>query len=172
MHRDRERAFAVLDSWALDSWASDPGAGLPEELFLFVSRLVPMVNVDLLISDDQGRILLTWRDDEIFGAGWHVPGGMIRYKETAEDRVRATALDELGAEVAFDGSPIVQQLIEPERRVRGHLVALIYRCRLITQPNEELRCRGETPRRGQWAWHASYPDNMIAAHNFYSRFFD
>jgi hypothetical protein len=30
--------------------------------------LVPMINVDLFISDDQGRLLLTWRDDEIFGA--------------------------------------------------------------------------------------------------------
>ena len=69
----------------LDSWALDPNGGLPEELFLFVSRLVPMVNVDLFISDDQGRVLLTWRDDEIFGAGWHIPGGMIRYKETAQD---------------------------------------------------------------------------------------
>jgi hypothetical protein len=29
---------------------------------------------------------------------------MIRYKETAEDRIRATALEELGAEVAFDRS--------------------------------------------------------------------
>jgi ADP-ribose pyrophosphatase YjhB (NUDIX family) len=166
MQRDREEAFAVLDSWA-----ANPGVGLPEELFLFVSRLLPMINVDLLISDDQGRRLLTWRDDEIFGAGWHVPGGMIRYKETAEERIRATALEELGAELAFDGTPIVQQIIEPERRVRGHLVSLIYKCRLISQPNEELRFRGGEPRRGQWEWHASFPENMIAAHRFYIRFF-
>ncbi len=115
----------------LDSWALDPNGGLPEELFLFVSRLVPMVNVDLFISDDQGRVLLTWRDDEIFGAGWHIPGGMIRYKETAQDRIRAAALEELGAEVVIDGAPIVEQLIEPERRLRGHLVALLYKCRLV-----------------------------------------
>jgi hypothetical protein len=69
MQQERKEALAMLDSWALD-----PRSGLPEELFLFVSRLVPMVNVDLFISDDQGRVLLTWRDDEIFGAGWHVPG--------------------------------------------------------------------------------------------------
>jgi colanic acid biosynthesis protein WcaH len=35
----------------------------------------------------KGRTLLTWRDDESFGAGWHVPGGIIRYKETAADRI-------------------------------------------------------------------------------------
>src|SRR2546425_13357634 len=111
MHPDHEAALAILNSWA-----ADPRTGLPYELFLFVSRLVPMVNVDLLISDDQGRILLTWRDDEIHGAGWHVPGGMIRFKETAEERIRTTALDELGAEVTFDRTPIVEQMIEPERQ--------------------------------------------------------
>jgi hypothetical protein len=28
---------------------------LPEDLFLFISRLVPMVNVDLLIKDSKNR---------------------------------------------------------------------------------------------------------------------
>src|SRR5438105_4861558 len=54
----------------------DTGAGLPPEVFLFLSRVTPLLNVDLLIQDDRGRTLLTWRDDEFFGAGWHVPGGI------------------------------------------------------------------------------------------------
>jgi colanic acid biosynthesis protein WcaH len=70
MQRDQEEALAVLDSWAVN-----PAAGSPYELFLFISRLVPMVNVDLLIYDEEGRILLTWRDEEIHGVGWHIPGG-------------------------------------------------------------------------------------------------
>jgi hypothetical protein len=54
----------------------DAGAGgLPEELFLFVSRITPLINVDLLIQDDGRRTLLTWRSDRFFGPGWHVPGG-------------------------------------------------------------------------------------------------
>jgi len=166
MQRDHEEALAVLDSWA-----ADPTAGLPYELFLFVSRLVPMVNVDLLISDDQGRILLTWREDEIHGAGWHVPGGMIRFKETAEERIRTTALDELGAEVTFDSTPIVEQMIDPERQVRGHCVALLYRCCLTSGPSEALQFKDGEPTLGQWAWHARYPENMIAAHKRYSKFF-
>jgi colanic acid biosynthesis protein WcaH len=166
MQQQFKEALALLDTWALD-----PGRGLPEELFLFVSRLVPMVNVDLFISDDEGRVLLTWRDDEIFGAGWHVPGGMIRYRETAEDRIRATALEELGAEVTFDVAPIVEQIIEPDRRLRAHLVALLYRCRLISQPNEASRYSGGEPKRGQWAWHSQFPENIIATHKRYYRLF-
>src|SRR5204863_1118779 len=108
--------------------------------------------------DEQSLNLLTWSDDEIHEAGWHVPGVMIRFKETAENRIRTTALDELGAEVTFDGPPVVEQFIEPERQVRGHFIALIYRCRLISGPVESLRFKSGQPERGQWAWHARYPE--------------
>ena len=56
----------------------DPRDGLPEELFLFISELTPMINVDLLITNHQRETLLTWREDEFYGPGWHVPGGFIR----------------------------------------------------------------------------------------------
>ena len=166
MRRDQEEALAVLDAWALN-----PTSGLPYEVFLLLSRLVPMANVDLLIYDDEGRILLTWRDDEINGVGWHIPGGMIRYKETFEQRIRATALEELGAEVEFEEPPVVEQIIEPERRVRGHFISLVYKCRLLSPPSEEIRFKGGEPKRGQWAWHTRCPENIIAAHQRYRRFF-
>src|SRR5258705_8683005 len=54
---------------------------LPEELFLFISRITPLINVDLLIQDYGKGTLLTWRSDRFFGPGWHVPGGIIRHKE-------------------------------------------------------------------------------------------
>src|SRR6476659_7187520 len=98
-----------------------------------------MVNVDLLISAEQGRILLTWREDEIHGTGWHVPGGLIRFKETAEDRIRARALGELGAEVACEEAPIVEQIIELVRQTRGHHISVVYRCRRVTGPTEVSR---------------------------------
>ena len=44
----------------LESEIDTVEAGLPEELFLFVSRVTPLVNVDLLIQDDQKHTLLTW----------------------------------------------------------------------------------------------------------------
>src|SRR5579871_5898505 len=95
-------ADAISD---IESAIRDPHSGLPEEVFLFASRITPLVNVDLLIQDDAGRTLLTWRDDQFFGQGWHIPGGIIRYKETAAERIRACALQELGAEVSFEAAP-------------------------------------------------------------------
>jgi hypothetical protein len=85
----------------LQAAAGNPSRGLPEEIFLLVSRMAPLINVDLLIQDEASHTLLTWRNDEYFGTGWHVPGGIIRYKEVAADRVRACAREELGAEVVL-----------------------------------------------------------------------
>ena len=57
---------------------TDPAYGLPEPLFLFATTLMPVVNVDLLVADEQRRLLLTWRDDVHYGKGWHIPGGCVQ----------------------------------------------------------------------------------------------
>ena len=144
---------------------------LPEDLFLLVSRLIPIVNVDLLIKDGQNRTLLTWRDDEIYGAGWHIPGGVIRFRETAADRVQKVARIELGAEVVFDSAPIwVAEIIDSERDARGHSVSLLYRCKLTCAPRDSLEYRGGRPVAGQWQWHAQCPPDLLPFHRIYERF--
>jgi colanic acid biosynthesis protein WcaH len=156
---------------ALEAYAPKPSDGLPEDLFLLVGKLTPLVNVDLLVQDEQRGTLLTWRDDQFYGAGWHVPGGIIRYKQTAEDCIRATAQRELGAAVEFEPQPIAMvQAIEPQRRERGHFISLLYRCRLTTPPAQALRFTGGAPRRGQWAWHAQCPPDLILSQTSYRRF--
>lgn len=79
----------------------DPRNGLGEELFLEVASLTPIVNVDLLIIKNK-RILMSWRDDEQCGRGWHIPGGCLRLKESLEHRVHLCALNELGTDVICD----------------------------------------------------------------------
>ena len=61
--------------------------GLPDEVFRLVTSLTPMTNVDLLIQNDRRETLPTWRDDELY-QGWHLPGGIVRYKERMADRWR------------------------------------------------------------------------------------
>ena len=156
---------------ALQSAIGNPRSGLPEEIFLFVSRIIPMVNVDLLIQDDAGRTLLTWRDDPYFGRGWHVPGGIIRYKEMAADRIRACALQELGAEVAFEVLPLLVSETILEQDSRGHLVSLLYRCRLLTPLDRGRVASPEAPRAGEWAWHPSCPPNLLPVQAQYRGFF-
>ncbi len=156
----------------LDAWVGEPVNGLPEDFFLFVSRYTPLINVDLIIRDERGRTLLTWRQDETYGAGWHVPGGIIRYKETLEARIQATALRELGAEVAFEPEPVgIEQGMDRKRRERGHFISLVYRCRLLGQPDPELQYVTGEPKRDQWAWHQGCPPDLIDFQAAYRRYF-
>jgi ADP-ribose pyrophosphatase YjhB (NUDIX family) len=145
--------------------------GLPEELFLFVSRITPLINVDLLIQDDGGRTLLTWRNDRFFGPGWHVPGGIIRHKEAAADRIHTVARQELGAAVTFDPAPIlVHENIRSEWRDRGHAVSLLYRCRLASALDPRRRYAPEAPLPDQWLWHERRPENLIPEQRAYAAF--
>ena len=154
----------------LDEAASHAEDGLPEELFLFVSRITPLINVDLLIQDENKRTLLTWRDDEYFGPGWHLPGSIIRYKERAVDRVQLCAEQELGARVDFESSPAVIVETAEERRTRGHFISLLYRCTLRSEPDPRLKA-GEHPKSGEWEWHEGCPENIIKVQQVYQKYF-
>src|SRR5579862_542190 len=159
----------------LESAIGDPRRGLPLEVFHFSTRILPLINVDLLIQDDTGRTLLTWRDDEIFGAGWHVPGGIIRYKEPIADRIRACALEELGAEVSFDAAPLLvtESIREPDIAIssRGHFISLLFRCRLLNSLDESRRADPNAPARGAWHWHRGCPPDLLQVQSYYARFF-
>jgi ADP-ribose pyrophosphatase YjhB (NUDIX family) len=144
--------------------------GLPEELFLFVSRITPLINVDLLIRDDDGRTLLTWRRDRFYGSGWHVPGGIIRYKETAADRIRIVARHELGATVEFNACPIfIHESIDSNRRDRGHFISLLYKCR-VSDLDQQRRYLRKAPSPGQWQRHEHCPENLIHEQRPYAVF--
>jgi colanic acid biosynthesis protein WcaH len=155
---------------ALEATLDSPRTGLPEDVFQFVSRLTPLINVDLLITDDRSRTLLTWRDDEFFDAGWHVPGSIIRYKETMADRIRACAREELGAAVAWDEAPLLVSEGMLAQVTRGHLIALLFRCRLLNDPAEHLRADSDSPKPGEWRWHDRCPPNLIDVQKPYARF--
>lgn len=154
-----------------EDYIKDPFKGLPEDVFLFISRITPLVNVDLLIKNEKEQTLLTWREDGFFEPGWHVPGGIIRYKEPINKRIGETAKTELGALVMFDESPLaINQIILPGQRNRAHFISLLYKCELIGEPDEKLRYRGGRPKHGQWAWHDRCPKNLLKVHEIYRKF--
>jgi len=155
----------------LSSSIKDSREGLPKEVFLFISKLTPIVNVDLLIQDERKRTLLTWRDDGFYAPGWHIPGGIIRFKETAAMRIQAVAKQELGVEVEFDSTPLaIHEVIHPTRDIRGHFISLLFRCQLVT-PLDESRCyKIGNPKPSDWAWHDTFPENMIPVHEMYRQF--
>ena len=155
----------------LEGAIGDPRDGLPEEVFRFISRVTPLANVDLLIQDERRGTLLTWREDELFGTGWHLPGGVIRYKETAAQRIRACAREELSADVAFDDTPLAIVEGIGEQGTRGHQIAMLFRCRFLTEPDPGLRADHNRPRPGQWRWHRRCPGDLLEAQRPYAKYF-
>lgn len=157
---------------AVQRVSTAPKTGLPEGVFTLVSQLTPLVNVDLLIKDPQRGCLLTWRDDAHYGPGWHVPGGIIRFKEAWAQRVSAVARQELEARVRFNPQPIaIHQLFNPSRNVRGHFISLLFDCQLETPPRLDWQATdGAAPLNGQWKWHTHAPDNLISQHHIYRPF--
>jgi len=150
----------------------NPAAGLPEDVFFYISRTTPLVNVDLLIRDERGRTLLAWRNDQLAGVGWHVPGGIVRFKETLETRVRKVAETELGAAVTIEPHPIaLHQLMQPVREIRGHFISLLYRCHLPPGFVPENKGRAvEDP--GYLRWHDRCPENLLGCQEMYRPYID
>lgn len=151
----------------LEQQIVDPTVGLPEEVFLFASRITPMVNVDLLVRDSNGRTLLAWRNDAFSGQGWHIPGGIIRFRETFEQRLMKVAATELGTTVEFDPTPIaLHQIILPEQKSRSHFISFLYACSL---PDSFVPTNtGLTPTTtGFLQWHTHCPDTLLPVHEIY-----
>lgn len=148
----------------------NPMEGLPEEIFLFATQITPMINVDLLVRDKKGRILLSWRDDELCGTGWHVPGGIIRYKEKIGHRIEQVALKELGCKIKYSREPIEIKELICNKSARAHFITLIYDCEVVGELNTENQ-KYQCDEVGYLAWHEVFPENMIDVHYFYKKYF-
>jgi len=151
----------------LEKEIPNPSNGLTDEIFYYISKTTPLVNVDLLIKDENDRTLLSWRNDRFTGSGWHVPGGIIRFKETMEDRVRKVAVTEIGTLVEFDPEPLaVNQIITKEHEIRSHFISILYKCFLSKHTilkNNGL-CINDP---GYLKWHIKCPDDLLKYHEIY-----
>ncbi|PRY98667.1 colanic acid biosynthesis protein WcaH [Jezberella montanilacus] len=153
---------------SIENKISDPRDGLVDDLFYFVGRLTPYVNVDLLIRHPEHGVLMTWRDDEHSGKGWHVPGGIIRLKEKIETRIIKVALTELNAEVtSFKGPLAINEIIAEEKTNRSHFISLLYQCELTT---ESLDCLIETKDQNIRFFQAK-PADILSWHEIYAEYF-
>ena len=154
----------------LNKQVPNPSAGLPDELFYYVSRITPLVNVDLLIKDENGRTLLAWRNDPTTGKGWHVPGGIVRFKETLEVRIKKVAETEIGTSVDFDPTPLaINQMILHESEIRGHFISILYKCSLPTAFIPENKGLSKIDP-GYLKWHDSCPNDLLKFHKIYRKY--
>lgn len=151
----------------LNTQVPNPSLGLPDDLFYYVTTVTPMINVDLLVKDEKKRTLLSWRDDQYTGKGWHLPGGIIRFKETIETRIKKVAEVELKTSVEYDPKPIgVYEIFNKKRNIRGHFISLLYKCTLSSSfvpKNKGLQITD----RGFLKWHEKCPDDLLVYHEIF-----
>ena len=153
-----------------DKEIKNPQKGLPDEVFYFISRITPLINVDLLIKDEKRRTLLAWRDDQYAGRGWHVPGGIIRFKENLETRIKKVAQSEVGAQVQFEPKPIaLNEIMNKEKDIRGHFISILYKCSLSSSFIPENKGLTEKVP-GFLKWHKTCPDNLLKFHEIYRKY--
>jgi colanic acid biosynthesis protein WcaH len=130
-----------------------------------------MINVDLLVKNKLGQTLLTWRDDKFYGPAWHIPGGIIRFKEKIEDRINKVAENELGCKVKFNTTPLdIREMMNKERDIRGHFISMLYSCEIVGNPDNLKRSLDNNPQHGQWAWHEEAPQNLLRVHEPFRKF--
>ena len=152
----------------------NPEKGLGNELFLFISSLVPIINVDLLVYNAKGQFLLTWRNDPHCGIGWHIPGGCIRFKETCEERIKQVAYQELGiSNIRFEIEPIkVFEIINQKTRdisnqnERAHFITLVFKCYAPCDfsLDRQVSKEGEV---GFMKWFDFLPENLLSIQSCY-----
>ena len=132
---------------------NNPNVGLPEHLFEYVSSITPMVNVDLIIYNSNNEVLFTWREDKFYGPGWHIPGGIVRYKENFLNRINIVAKDECNCKKLSSISLIdIYQVMNPYRSIRGHFISFLFKAKFTSELNTT---------KGKIEWFKTVPDNIL-----------
>lgn len=89
----------------------------------------PDLTVDIIITCDNGDIVLVKRKNEPFSGSWELPGGFVEYGETVESTAIREAEEETGLEVALEC--IVGVYSEPDRDPRRHIVSVCFKAKKI-----------------------------------------
>lgn len=125
----------------------NPNRGLPEPLFLALSKIVPFASCEMAIVNEKKELLMAWRDDE-WWTGWHFPGGVMRYGESFEMSLQNTARRELGIKLKSYKFLFPVNYTNSER---GHTVSFIFLC-----------TTGQKPKDGKFF--KTMPKNIISLH--------
>lgn len=84
----------------------------------------PLLTVDCVIYDRQGRVLLIRRKNPPFQGAFALPGGFVEIGETVEDACRREVMEETGLKVTK--LRLAGVYSAPGRDPRGHTCSVVY----------------------------------------------
>ena len=165
----KSRFLAILMGW----FKVDPRSGLGKTLFEALSELTPIVNIELIVSDTNARVALVYRDDEFYGPGWHLPGGVLRFKENLVERVHRTASKEVGCKNLTDLVFLNHfEVFAANRDTRGHFISFLFSAvdmKLVELENFESN---KNYKHGDAAMFSNFPENIIPQHSKYGKYLE
>jgi colanic acid biosynthesis protein WcaH len=116
---------------------------LSREDFIAVVRDTPLVSIDLVVRDPDGRVLLGLRRNEPARGCWFVPGGRITKDEKLADAFRRLCREELNIDRAIGDAAFVgvyEHFYDTNFTASGefgtHYVVLAYSLTLDAAPTD------------------------------------
>jgi len=154
----------------LEGHVVNPSKGLPDDLFYFIGRMTPYINVDLLIKCQIKGVLLTWRNDKYVGQGWHLPGGIVRFRETIKNRVLKVGLEELNIKILDSKGPLAtNEVIIKDQIERSHFISLLFEC--IIKEDQMDKLVDYSNKDSKISFFKKKPNNLLSRHEIYRNFF-
>jgi len=140
----------------------------PEYFEKHITTVVPIINVDLIVIDNNRRILLSYRDDDNC-KGWHIPGRILRFKESLNEAIIRCALLELG-EVPYCTTFIDFIEFINDTETRGHFMSFAYQVSMDLNYDCNIYNTGKSETsNGFLKWFSEWPEDLIEGHKIYKR---
>tara|TARA_R110002167_G_scaffold68738_23_gene194112 strand:- start:16 stop:477 length:462 start_codon:yes stop_codon:yes gene_type:complete len=80
---------------------------LPLSTFKTVIKSAPLISIDLVVANQQGKILLGYRNNRPAKGFWFVPGGRILKDESMDSAFKRLTSNELGAEFGLSDAELI-----------------------------------------------------------------
>lgn len=136
---------------------------IPDDLYAVIYNRVPRACVDLLVTDEDDKILLTRRDIEPYRNLWHFPGGGIKFKESMAEAANRIAKKEIGVEVEVLKIIGTCEILDDDLpSAERHSISLVLEVRIVSG---EVRAGAETK---EAMFFAEIPNEMHPYHKAFS----
>lgn len=122
---------------------------IPDSAYRLVHKLVPWPAVEVLIYDEDGKFILTYRDDEF--KGWHIPGGYMKPNESCQEACDRHVRKERIAEAVTDLKLIAIHVWLAGEHPFSYPISLIIACKAV----------GEIVERDDLKWFRRIPKDTI-----------
>lgn len=83
----------------------------------------------MIITCDDGKVVLVKRKNEPYSGYWEIPGGFAEYGEKVQTTAHREAEEETGLKIDIEG--LVGVYSHPDRDPRGHIVSVCFKAKHV-----------------------------------------